>query len=71
MISSISIIHELDTSNLSNYIYAFGVAVVCIPNVKEECTLFDVIALQAIPKLWHFNSQDLSNMLGGAELVSF
>jgi hypothetical protein len=61
-ISSIPIIHELDPRNLSNYIYAFGVAE-CVPNVKEGRTLFDVIALQAIPKLRHFNSQDLSNML--------
>ena len=35
----------------------------CVPNADGGRTLFDVVALEAIYKLWHLNSQYLSNML--------
>jgi hypothetical protein len=35
----------------------------CASNVYGGRTLFDVVALKAIYKLRHFNSQELSNML--------
>ena len=34
-----------------------------IPKVEDGRTILDILALEAMSKLQHFNSQDLSNML--------
>jgi hypothetical protein len=34
-----------------------------VPDIREGHTLFEVLAQEAILKLWHFNSQDMSSML--------
>ena len=73
--SSVLILSEFDARSLSNLIYSFGLAeykpnliylcglVECAPKVEDGRTILDVLALAAMSKLHHFNSQDLSNML--------
>ena len=60
--SSMPIIHEFDHWGLTDYMFAFGI-MEFIPNIVWGCTLFDVVAHEAVSKLRHFKSQDLSNML--------
>ena len=73
--SSVLILSEFDARSLSNLIYSFGLAeykpnliylcglVECAPKVEDGRTILGVLALAAMSKLHHFNSQDLSNML--------
>jgi hypothetical protein len=56
------ILYTFDARSLSNLINSFGHAEYT-PKVKDGRTIFDVLALEAMSKLTHFNSQDLSNML--------
>jgi hypothetical protein len=60
--SSLLILSEFDARHLSNLIYSFGHAEY-VPTVENDRTIFDIAALEAMSKLQHFNSQDLSNML--------
>ena len=60
--SSGLICSEIDARSLSNLIYSFGLAEY-IPKIEDGRTIFDVLALEAMSKLKHFNSQNLSNML--------
>jgi hypothetical protein len=56
------ILSKFDARHLSNLIYSFGVAEY-VPKVEGGRTIMDILALEAMSKLQHFNSQDLSNML--------
>jgi hypothetical protein len=56
------ILSEFDARHLSNLIYSFGHAEY-VPTFEGGRTIMDILALEAISKLQHFNSQDLSNML--------
>jgi hypothetical protein len=61
-VHAIPILAEFDARHLSNLIYLFGLAEY-VPKVEDGRTILDVLALEAMSKLHHFNSQDLSNML--------
>ena len=61
-IHAIPILSDFDARHLSNLIYSFGFAEY-VPKVEDGRTILDVVALEAMSKLKHFNSQDLSNML--------
>jgi hypothetical protein len=56
------ILSKFDARHLSNLIYSFGHAEY-VPTVEGGRTIMDILALEAMSKLQHFNSQDLSNML--------
>ena len=60
--TSAPILSELDARHLSNLIYSFGHAE-CTPKIEDGRTIFDVLALEAMPKLQQFKPQELSNML--------
>ena len=60
--TSVLILSEFDARHLSNLIYSFSLAEY-VPKVKDGRTILDVLAREAMSKLNHFNSQDLSNML--------
>jgi hypothetical protein len=60
--ASLLILSEFDARCLSNLIYSVGLSEY-IPMVEDGRTILDVLALEAMSKLQHFNSQDLSNML--------
>jgi hypothetical protein len=74
--ASILILSKFDARHLSNLIYSFGLAE-CTPKVEDRHTILDAFADEAMSKLQHFNSQDLSNMLwsyaklGSSNLVLF
>jgi hypothetical protein len=59
---AIPILYKFYARHLSNLIYSFGLAEYA-PKVEDGRTILDVLALEAMSKLNHFNSQDLSNML--------
>jgi hypothetical protein len=56
------ILSKFDARSLSNLIYSFCLAEY-VPTVEGGCTIMDILALEAMYKLHHFNSHDLSNML--------
>jgi hypothetical protein len=56
------ILSKFDARHLSNLIYSHGLAKY-VPTVEGGRTIMDILALEAMSKLQHFNSQDLSNML--------
>jgi hypothetical protein len=56
------ILSKFDARSLSNLIYSYGHAEY-VPTVEGGRTIMDILALEAMYKLQHFNSQDLSNML--------
>jgi len=56
------VLEKFDPRHLSNFIYAFGLARYA-HEFEDGKSLFDVFALEAIPKLGAFNPFDLSNML--------
>ena len=53
-VHAIPILSEFDVRHLSNLIYSFGFAE-CDPKVKDGRTILDVLALEAMSKLNHFN----------------
>ena len=59
---AIPILYTFDARSLSNLINSFGHAEY-VPKVEDGRTILDILALEAMSKLKHFNSQDLSNML--------
>jgi hypothetical protein len=56
------ILSKFEARYLSNLIYSFGLSEY-VPKVEDGRTILDVLALEAMSKLKHFNSQNLSNML--------
>jgi hypothetical protein len=56
------ILSKFEARHLSNLIYSFGHAEY-VPTVEGGRTIMDILALEAMSKLQHFNCQDLSNML--------
>jgi len=61
-VHAIPILSEFDARHLSNLIYSFGLAEYD-PKVEDGRTIMDVLALEAMYKLHHFNAQGLSIML--------
>ena len=60
--TSVLILSEFDARSLSNLIYSYRLSEY-VPKVEDGGTILDILALEAMSKLHHFNSQDLSNML--------
>ena len=61
-VHAIPILSKFEARHLSNLIYSFGFAEY-VPKVEGGRTILDVLALEAMSKLNHFNPQGLSNML--------
>jgi len=59
---AIPILYTFDARCLSNLINSFGHAEY-VPKVEDGRSILDILALEVMSKLHHFNSQDLSNML--------
>jgi len=60
--ASLHILPEFDPRHMSNFIYAFSLADY-VPDFDDGSTLFDVLAVEVIPNLIQYNSQDFANTL--------
>lgn len=60
--ASLHILPEFDPRHMSNFIYAYAIADY-VPDFDDGSTLFDILAVEVIPNLMNYNSQDVANTL--------